>query len=504
MAVIVIANDNTGGGGGATNVTATDTLGNTWTRQNDVVYDPGSASAGVQGAFLTTNQNGGTLTTGTVITVSFAQSTTAKAWTMIEVFPSTGKTISFSASTDGTGSATASPTVTTGSSITSGNMVIGGLFNEQGTGQTVTGDADTSNGSWSTQQTAEVGATDTGMTVSSQYKVVTGTATQTFNPTLGVSSDVVLATISLTETDTTAPTIVLNTTDGQTFNTATPGLETTATDAALSNVRYNLQISTAALFQTTETTMDSYPQVNRDADFTVMNDGADSFTNAIGQTFTATAEVFGFGFFVLSKSGSPTGNAVAKIYNVSGGVPSGAALATSNNVDVTGLTTTPTLTTFTFNQANQITLSGSTTYALTIEYSSGNSSNYLLVGRDNSTPSHAGTSLLRQSSSWITNSNDVCFFADTAITVIADKTSGTDSGFLNTVSGGDTDPFNSGEKVSYTTASLADDTYYWKARAIDPTPGSNTFSSFTSVRSFIVASGAPSPTPQGNFLQLFP
>lgn len=200
MAVLVIAADNSNTSGVAHGTfTVTDTLSNTWTRRLSGLYDPGAANAGVEGAIFTTPMNGGTLTTGTTITVTFGVVCVAEAWTLMEVVPTAGSVIGYVNGAAGAGSATTAPTITTGS-ITSGNMVIGALFNEQGTGQTVTGDADTTNGSWSAQQTAEIGSTAAGMTVSSQRKIVTATATQTFNPTLGVSSDVFLGWIQLTET----------------------------------------------------------------------------------------------------------------------------------------------------------------------------------------------------------------------------------------------------------------------------------------------------------------
>jgi hypothetical protein len=200
MAVLVIACDNSDSSGTAhSTYTVTDTLGNTWTRRVAALYDPGAASAGVEGAVFTTLMNGGLLTTGTTITVTYDANTTAKAWTLMEISPTDSTyRITYVSEGDGTGSFTNAPTVTTGS-ITNGNMVIGCLFNEQGTGQTVTGDGDATNGSWSTQQTAEIGTTAAGMTVSSQRKVVTATATQTFNPTLGVSSDVILSWMQLSE-----------------------------------------------------------------------------------------------------------------------------------------------------------------------------------------------------------------------------------------------------------------------------------------------------------------
>jgi hypothetical protein len=198
MAVLVVAADNTGGGGSHNIEGVSDTKSNTWTIRRSPLYDPGTASSGVQGIIATTSQDGGLLTTGDTITVQFGNNTTAKAWTLMQVSAGAGSSPQYLTGAENTGSATASPTVTT-SSITSGDMVIGGLFNERGTDQTVTGDSDTSNGTWSAQQTAEIGSTASGITVQSQRKVTTGTATQTYNPTLGVSSDVVLSWISIDE-----------------------------------------------------------------------------------------------------------------------------------------------------------------------------------------------------------------------------------------------------------------------------------------------------------------
>jgi len=78
-------------------------------------------------------------------------------------------------------------------------MALGGLFNEYGTAQTVTQDGDTTNGNWSAQQTNEVGSTTSGQTVASQRKVVNADGDQTYNPTLGTSSDVILGWIQLRE-----------------------------------------------------------------------------------------------------------------------------------------------------------------------------------------------------------------------------------------------------------------------------------------------------------------
>lgn len=205
MAVLCVAADNNGTNGLAmATFSVTDTLGNTWTRRSSPLYDPGAAGAGVEGAIFTTPMNGGTLVTGTVITVSFGStSVTAKTWTLIEVLGSTG-TPTFKTQAVGTGSATASPTVTT-SSLTNTTLVVGAVFVEGGTTLTLTGDSDTTNGNWSTAQSNKIGTTAAGSGIISQFKTVTATGTQTYNPTLGLSSDCIAAWISIGENVSVSP-----------------------------------------------------------------------------------------------------------------------------------------------------------------------------------------------------------------------------------------------------------------------------------------------------------
>ena len=77
--VIVITADNSVTGGATNNInTVTDTKGNTWTKRQGPVYDNGVASAGIQGAWFDTFQDGGTLTTGDTVTVTFGANTTTK------------------------------------------------------------------------------------------------------------------------------------------------------------------------------------------------------------------------------------------------------------------------------------------------------------------------------------------------------------------------------------------------------------------------------------------
>lgn len=202
MAVMCIAADNAASSGVQFGTwTVTDTKGNTWTLRQNALVDPGAASAGQAGAIFTTPQNGGLLTTGDTITVSFGSDTpTAKTWTLMEVTAGAGNTVGYVTGGVGTGgTGTTSPTITTGT-IPVGDMAIAALFLEAGTTEVVTGDADTTNGSWSTKQTAQIGTTTSGSVCSTQRKVQTTTGSaQTYNPTLSILGDLCLAWIELTE-----------------------------------------------------------------------------------------------------------------------------------------------------------------------------------------------------------------------------------------------------------------------------------------------------------------
>jgi hypothetical protein len=160
------------------------------------LFDNGSNSAGVELAFYTAPLTVAfTTSNNVVLTWQSATSVTAKAWALFEVVPTAGKVMSYITGAAGTGGTSASPTVTT-SSITSGDVVIGGGGAESS--DTWAGDADSTNGSWSTQQHNVAGSGASGMSVTAQSKVVSGTATQTYNPTL-TSADVILGWIQLRE-----------------------------------------------------------------------------------------------------------------------------------------------------------------------------------------------------------------------------------------------------------------------------------------------------------------
>jgi hypothetical protein len=73
------------------------------------------------------------------------------------------------------------------------------------------------------------------------------------------------------------------------------------------------------------------------------------------------------------------------------------------------------------------------------------------------------------------------------------KNSENNAGFLNTVDGGDTHPFNETEQISFTVQNadyLADGTYYWRVQAKSPTTA-DTYHTWSEIRSFTVTGGSP-------------
>jgi hypothetical protein len=151
--------------------------------------------------------------------------------------------------------------------------------------------------------------------------------------------------------------------------------------------------------------LDSYSESNKNRDIYLSS--AEKL--AVSQSFTAGAtKNIGKVTLYLRKAGSPTGNITVQIYAHSGtygtnSVPTGAALATSDNVSITGLTTSYALYDFNFSGANQISLTSTTQYVLVIRYTGGDGGNDLYVGIDDS-PTHGGN--------WATSTDGTTFSAD--------------------------------------------------------------------------------------------
>lgn len=162
------------------------------------------------------------------------------------------------------------------------------------------------------------------------------------------------------------------------------------------------------------TLVDSYSEVN-----------SNNEANGIGgATFTYTAQSFtGIGLpiaqakFYIKKVGTPTGNVTVDIFAHSGtygtsSVATGAALATSDGVDVTTISTTISLVTFTFSGANQIDLANGTNYVAALHFTGGDgSSNKVNYGQDTTSPTHGGNRVDWNGSVWSAVSGaDLCFY----------------------------------------------------------------------------------------------
>jgi hypothetical protein len=186
MGLLVVAADNAGSGGATAVCPATqnDSVGNTWTLRLSGIRDPNTASSGAELGIYTCDRLTTALTSSDNLTLSWVGtvSVTAKAYTFTGIAPTALYRMVFGTTAAAVTGNSENPTTTT-SSITSGHIVIAGGAAEASSGA-FTDDADTSNGTWTTGQTAGFGTTTNGMTVHSQLKLTTGTGTQTYNPAL--------------------------------------------------------------------------------------------------------------------------------------------------------------------------------------------------------------------------------------------------------------------------------------------------------------------------------
>lgn len=201
--------------------------------------------------------------------------------------------------------------------------------------------------------------------------------------------------------------------------------------------------------------IDAYSEGNKTSDLLTYAAG----NSRQAQSFTGDGNTLALAKFYLKKLGSPTGNITAYIYDDTGtfgstGTPTGAALATSDTVDISTLTTSYQLVDFTFSGANQITITNAANYFLVIEYNAGDGSNALHVGADSSGV-HPGN-LAQYNGSWAAVGTwDVPFYI-----------------------------------YSVEAPLTANTTYYWRVAGTDPS-GSNTYGAWSTTRSFTTAAATP-------------
>lgn len=158
-------------------------------------------------------------------------------------------------------------------------------------------------------------------------------------------------------------------------------------------------------------TIDYYEEGNYNTFYILANGQKTS----LGQSITGLGLTLNSAKFYLKKFGAPTGNAVAKLYAHSGvwgstGVPTGAALATSANLDVATLSTMEyQLIELTF--AAPYTPVNGTHYCLVLEYSGGDAQNFIQVAADNSSPTHPGNLCYYSGGTWGYSTRDLIFYA---------------------------------------------------------------------------------------------
>lgn len=198
--------------------------------------------------------------------------------------------------------------------------------------------------------------------------------------------------------------------------------------ASVSPVTANFSVPTVTASYTSGSTFTAYTLGNTDpaildsyseANQNTLQDMYSSSYNALAQSFSSGAggDLYSQKLY-LKKTGSPTGNAIAKLYAATGShgttaKPTGAALATSESLDVSTLTTSFALVEFRFINGYQ--LSAATTYCISIEYSGGDASNKISVGQDNSSPTHAGNLSRFFSGAWSEDATyDQVFYVYTA------------------------------------------------------------------------------------------
>jgi hypothetical protein len=176
--------------------TLTDSASNTWTQQQDNLY---SVVNGNEIAIYTSTLTSNIPRGGTVTITYTGVNAASKGQIVFEFANATGYS---SSGGSGSGSATSTPTITTGS-ITTPNIVVAMLDIKND--QTFTADSDTTNGSWSSpvQQTTNVSSNHSGI---AQYKAVTASGAQTFNPGATNSANSLLSWVELTVPSVTQPT----------------------------------------------------------------------------------------------------------------------------------------------------------------------------------------------------------------------------------------------------------------------------------------------------------
>jgi hypothetical protein len=218
-----------------------------------------------------------------------------------------------------------------------------------------------------------------------------------------------------------------NLTDSQFIGSGTYAIKISTTGTiGFSNLTFSGSTTADIENPNNATNTDSYSESNQDQDQQLYSGSATGTAQSItgdGNDLTSVT-------LYLRKVGTPTGNAVVKLYAHQGvfgtdSRPTGVALATSKNLNVANLTTGYVLTKIDFDDSEFYTLANGTKYCISIEYSGGGAANRLEVGYDQG-GSHGGNKSTYTGSWAADGTDDLCFYVRTGGEVTVGATNGAD------------------------------------------------------------------------------
>ncbi|PKN85910.1 MAG: hypothetical protein CVU46_09505 [Chloroflexi bacterium HGW-Chloroflexi-8] len=304
------------------------------------------------------------------------------------------------------------------------------------------------------------------------------------------------------------PTITPNTTDAFDFGSDdTPTLEFTGSDPDADDLQYEIQISNLNTFPSASAITKQNIETDTGTVHANNISGSGTEDDRPGNSFLGSGGILDKINLKLGIQGTVSGNFYLKIYEIQGtfgtnaeplnaaepaSTPTPGYIAISDAFAVPGdLTTSGVEKTFTFSGANRIRLLKDHAYYFILNYvGTGDASNAPFCSV---TTAHTYEGDCYNDGKSVANNGYVTawevWFKLYEEPVYYDKVSNVDAGFVNTVDGGDTNPFTAGQKVSYTVQAgseiPATGTYYWQARVKDPS-GSNIYSGWTTTRTFTV------------------
>jgi hypothetical protein len=315
------------------------------------------------------------------------------------------------------------------------------------------------------------------------------------------------------------PTVTPVTADEAILDASGAQLEFIGTDPApyVDDITYQVQISDSSDLVSGEHISDNFmagggmtihPQPLSSGDTWEANIQVD---DRPGQSFLARGGILKkIGVRLVNDSQSPNGTARILVYEHQGtygtssaplnpanpaDTPTPGWIAESDGIALDGTMSSSELWyDFNFTGNNQIRLVGGRHYIFTIDWIPANrNSNNTWGARGDSINSgtlHGGNVYIDGASEPNNGSQATwdLYFRIYEESILIDKVSDVDSDFANIDTPADTDPFNSGDTVRYTSGALTPTVYYWRARGKDPA-GSNSFGDWTITRSFSAESG---------------